>query len=103
MSVGAKTSGLMRRVIGPFCAVVLIGNFAGAAVIGDNGLMAWGGYYRALEERRAELADLEATRDALRHRSDLLDPRAADPDMAEELVRRDLGLIREDEIIISLD
>ena len=48
----------MRRVIGPFCAVVLIGNFAGAAVIGDNGLMAWGGYYRALEERRAELADL---------------------------------------------
>ncbi|WP_265562835.1 FtsB family cell division protein [Sphingomicrobium arenosum] len=93
----------MRRVIWPLFAFVIIGNFAGYAIAGDNGLMAWGGYYRALEEREAELAALTAERDALRHRSELLDPKAADPDMAEELVRRDLGLIREDEIIISLD
>ncbi|MCJ7422335.1 FtsB family cell division protein [Sphingomicrobium astaxanthinifaciens] len=93
----------MRRVVWPLFAFVIIGNFAGYAIAGDNGLMAWGGYYRALEEREAELAALEAQRDALRHRSELLDPRAADPDMAEELVRRDLGLIREDEIIITLD
>ena len=39
----------------------------------------------------------------LKHRSDLLDPRKADPDMADELVRKDLGLVRPDEVIIPLD
>jgi cell division protein FtsB len=33
----------------------------------------------------------------------LLDPRKADPDMAEELVRKDLGLVRPDEVIVPLD
>ena len=33
----------------------------------------------------------------------LLDPKKADPDMADELVRRDLGLIRADEVIVPLD
>ena len=103
MSVGSKTRGMMRRVVWPLFAFVIIGNFAGYAIAGDNGLMAWGGVHRDLDSRKAELALLENERDALRHRSDLLDPRAADPDMAEELVRRDLGLIREDEIILPLE
>ncbi|MCM8556843.1 FtsB family cell division protein [Sphingomicrobium sediminis] len=93
----------MRRLLLPALALVIIGNFATYAVAGDNGLLAWGGYERALDDRRAELSALEAERDALSHRSALLDPRSADPDMAEELVRRDLGLIRDDEIIIPLD
>ena len=48
-------------------------------------------------------AKLEAERDRLKHRSALLDPRKADPDMADELVRRDLGLVRPDEVIIPLE
>ncbi|MEN3971434.1 septum formation initiator family protein [Sphingomicrobium sp. XHP0235] len=98
-----KSRGLVRRIVVPLVAFVIIGNFAGYAIAGDNGLLAWGGHVRALDERKAELAALEAERDALRHRSQLLDPKAADPDIAEELVRRDLGLIRDDEIIIPLD
>jgi len=39
----------------------------------------------------------------LKHRSDLLDPRKADPDMADELVRKKLGLVRPDEVIIPLN
>ena len=39
----------------------------------------------------------------LEHRSQLLDPRKADPDMADELVRKDLGLVRPDEVIVPLD
>ena len=39
----------------------------------------------------------------LKHRSQLLDPRKADPDMADELVRKDLGLVRPDEVIVPLD
>jgi hypothetical protein len=39
----------------------------------------------------------------LKHRSQLLDPRRADPDMADELVRRDLGLVRPDEVVVPLN
>jgi cell division protein FtsB len=101
---GAKHSiGLIRRVAMPALALIVVGNFAGYAVAGPNGLLAWGGYHRNLNERKVELAQLERDRAQLRHRSALLDPRKADPDMADELVRRDLGLVRPDEVIIPLD
>ena len=94
--------GLIRRAMGPALALVIIGTFAGHAVAGPNGMFAWGGYHRDLEARQGELAKREATRTQLRHRSALLDPRKADPDMADELVRRDLGLVRADEVILPL-
>ncbi|MEO6582647.1 MAG: septum formation initiator family protein [Sphingomicrobium sp.] len=95
--------GLIRRAAMPALALIVVGNFAGYAVTGPNGLLAWGGYHRNLNERKVELAELERDRAQLRHRSTLLDPRKADPDMADELVRRDLGLVRPDEVIIPLD
>jgi cell division protein FtsB len=101
---GAQRSfGLIRRVAIPALALLVVGNFAGYAIAGPNGLLAWGGYHRNLNDRKAELAQLEQNRAQLRHRSALLDPRKADPDMADELVRRDLGLVRPDEVIIPLD
>ena len=93
---------MLRRAMWPLLAMVVVGSFAGHAVAGKNGLLAWGGYHRDLLQRRAELASLEQQRDALRHRSALLDPRKADPDMADELVRRDLGLVRQDEVVLPL-
>ena len=101
---GARHSfGLIRRVFWPALALLVVGNFAGYAIAGPNGLLAWGGYHRDLQDRKAELARLETEKAALRHRSALLDPRKADPDIADELVRRDLGLVRPDEVIISLE
>jgi cell division protein FtsB len=88
--------------MGPALALIVIGTFAGHAIAGPNGLFAWGGYHRDLQIRQAELAKLDAVRAQLRHRSALLDPRKADPDMADELVRRDLGLVRADEVILPL-
>jgi cell division protein FtsB len=101
---GAKRSlGLIRRSALPALALLIVGTFAGHAVAGPNGLLAWGGYHRALEERKAELAELEQQRANLRHRSALLNPRKADPDLAEEMVRDRLGLVRPDEVIIPLE
>ena len=100
---GAKRSiGLIRRTAAPALALIIVGTFAGHAVAGPNGLLAWGGYHRSLKERQAELKQLQEERQALRHRSALLDPRKADPDIAEELVRKDLGLVRPDEVIVPL-
>ena len=96
--------GLIRRVAMPALAVIVVGTFAGHAIAGPNGILAWGSYHRALKQRQAELAaDRAASMRSCRHRSDLLDPRKADPDMADELVRKDLGLVRPDEVIVPLD
>jgi cell division protein FtsB len=100
---GKRSLSLIRRVAMPALALIVVGTFAGHAIAGPNGLLAWGGYHRALNERKAELAQLEQQRAQLRHRSALLDPRKADPDMADELVRKDLGLVRPDEVIVPLD
>ena len=94
---------LIRRAMWPALALVVVGSFAGHAVAGPNGLLAWGGYHHDLLQRRDELAGLERQRENLRHHSALLDPRRADPDMADELVRRDLGLVRADEVVLPLE
>ena len=98
-----RSLSLMRRSAAPALALIVVGTFAGHAVAGPNGLLAWGGYHRNLEDRQVELAKLEADLKALRHRSALLDPRKADPDLADEMVRDKLGLVRPDEVIIPLD
>ena len=98
-----KSIGLIRRAMWPAVALLVVGTFAGHAIAGPNGLFAWRGYSQQLEVRKTELAALEAERSQLRHRSALLDPRKADPDMADELVRRDLGLVRADEVILPLE
>jgi cell division protein FtsB len=94
---------MIRRAVLPALALVVVGTFAGHAIAGPNGLLAWGGYHRDLEQRRIELASLEAERDRLRHRSALLNPKKADPDLADEMVRKDLGLVRPDEVILPLE
>jgi cell division protein FtsB len=103
MTGKSKSIGMIRRVAWPALALLVVGTFAGHAVAGQNGLFAWRGYSQQLETRKAELAALEAERDALRHKSALLDPRKADPDLADEMVRKDLGLVRADEVVIPLD
>ena len=94
---------MIRRAAMPALALIVVGTFAGHAIAGPNGIIAWGGYHRALQERQVELAKIEQERARLKHHSRLLDPNKADPDMADELVRKDLGLVRPDEVIIPIE
>ena len=94
---------LMRRAALPALGVLIIANFLGYAVMGDNGVLSWGDYRRIKAERAVELAQLEAEKARLVHRNRLLDPRQTDPDLAEELVRRELGVVRPDEVVIPID
>ena len=89
-----------RRRFAAFAALLVLGVLA---VAGPTGLWAWGENAAALEARQAKIAKLAAERDALRNRVKLLDPEAADPDLASELVREHLGVMREDEVVITLD
>lgn len=82
--------------------LVLLG-LAGWAIAGPTGLLAWGENLSTLDQHRIEIARLTEKRDALRNRVRLLDPEAADPDLAGELVRENLGVIHRDEVVITLD
>lgn len=82
--------------------VTIVLFFAAYALFGTNGVLAWGDYSARLQTHRAELAKLQKERDRLAHRVALLNPNHANPDMVDELVRRDLGLARPDEVIIPL-
>jgi cell division protein FtsB len=76
---------------------------AGLAIAGPSGLFAWSENLRLRDAREARLAKLQIERDHLRNRVDLLDPRQADPDLAGELVRRQMGVVHPDEVVIKLE
>ena len=71
-------------------------------LFGSTGLFAWNDYSRALDQRRAELAQLEDRQRMLQNHLRLLDPQHVDPDLAEERVRRDLNLMHPDDIVVPL-
>ncbi|MEE4207179.1 MAG: septum formation initiator family protein, partial [Erythrobacter sp.] len=84
-------------------ALALLLVIGGAAVAGPTGLLAWSENLAALEAREARIAALTDRRDALANRVELLDPEAADPDLASELVRRNLGVMHADEVVITIE
>jgi cell division protein FtsB len=103
MTGGRSPLQMIRRAAMPAVALLVIGNFAGYAIAGENGVLSLGEYRTAKAEKAVLLSALEEERARLAHRAELLDPRRADPDLAEELVRSELGLVRPDEVIIELD
>ena len=94
---------LIRRVAAPAAGLLVIGYFLTAAIAGDNGVLSWGEYRKAKEERQAQLVKLKTEEERLAHRSKLLDPRRTDPDLAEEMTKRELGVVRSDEVVVPLD
>lgn len=91
---------LIRSAAGPAIALFVIAYFAGSAIFGTNGLMSLAGYRQQHSRHEADLANLLARRDQLAHRVQLLDPAHVDPDLADELVRKQTGQVRPDEVIV---
>lgn len=79
-------------------ALLVLGAFA---LAGPSGVLAWTENARLLEQRQAEVKQLQAERDRLRNRVNLLDPHHADPDLVGELLRSDLNVAHPDEIVIQ--
>lgn len=91
------------RKAGPPAALLTVGAFFGAyAIIGPNGALAYGDIEKHLDRKKTELAMLSKQRETLKNRVALLDPRHADPDMVDELVRKDLNVAHPDEMIVPL-
>ena len=84
-------------------ALVLLVVLTIGAIAGPTGLLAWAENSEVLAERETRIAALKEKRDALKNRVELLDPDGADPDLVGELVRKDLGVLHPDEIVITLE
>jgi cell division protein FtsB len=91
---------VLRRAALPAAGVVLIAFFGAYAVLGPNGVLAWGDYSRQLAKREAEYRQLDQRRAVLRNRVALLDPDHANPDMVDEMTRRELNVVHPDEVVV---
>jgi cell division protein FtsB len=94
---------LQREQLRQFAALAVLLVLTGLAIAGPTGVLAWSENAAELQLRKAEIAELTARRDALRNRVMLLDPQAADDDLASELVRENLGVMHEDEVVLTLE
>src|SRR3978361_868679 len=94
---------LIKRAAWPAAGMLVIAYFLGAAIVGENGVLAWGDYRRVKTQESAQLALLETERARLALPASLLDPARAVPDLVDEMVRHDLGLMRPDEVVITTE
>ncbi len=103
MKSAIKLWSILRSVITPALALIIIAFFGGYALFGANGILSGFEYRQMLEKRQTELVLIQKEKNELANRVTLLDPRHANPDLVDELTRRDLGLVHPDEVIIPLN
>ena len=88
---------LVREKLSRFGALGFLLVLAGLALAGPYGLLAWGENNALLKQRQDRIATLEAERAELSNLVTQLDP-----DLAAELIRRNLNVIHPDEYVIEL-
>ncbi len=93
---------LVKRAVLPASMLALVAYFLFHAVAGNTGLLAWRDYRAEHETLKAQAAQVAQQREALERQNRLLDPRHVNPDFADELVRRNLGVVGRDEATIDL-
>ncbi len=93
----------IRSGLAPAAGLLIVAFFAGYAIFGANGVIAWTDYARRLNAKQAELAAAQKQRAVVANRVRLLDPKRADPDYVDELAHKNLGVVASDEVIVPLD
>lgn len=93
---------MMMRAALPAACLLVGGYFAFYAVDGPTGYTAWQEYRQQHSRLEAAVAASEEQKIALQRQLALLDPRHVNPDLADELVRRNLDLVRPDEVVVPL-
>ncbi len=94
---------IVRRAGLPAAAIILMGFFGYYAVLGPNGILSYREYQRQLAKRQAEYSRLDKERADKKNRVRLLDPKRANPDMVDEMTRKELNVVHPDEVIVPLN
>lgn len=90
----------VQAMIVPTICSAVIAYFGYAGTVGPRGLAAWHNTESDLSVARHDLAQARAERKALQHRITLLDDKALDPDLLEEVARSVLAQGRPDEVVV---
>ena len=93
---------MVREKLARFGALGVLLVLAGLALAGPYGLLAWGENIALLEQREERIGTLKADRAELRNLVTQLDPDHVDPDLATELVRRNLNVAHPDVYVLEL-
>ena len=75
---------------------------SGIAIAGPSGIMAWSENLRLLDQRQKEFAQVQLQRNDLSNRVALLNPGNTDADLAGELLRRNLNVVHQDEMVMLI-
>jgi len=94
---------IVREKLARFGALGVLLLLGALALAGPYGMLSWGENVALLKQRQDRIAALEAQRDELQNRVALLDPNNADPDLATELVRRNLNVAHPDEYVLEIE
>jgi len=89
---------LILSAAAPAVAVLVVAIFAGYAIWGQNGLIAFPRYSSDIAKREVELASLKREETRLLNHKQLL--RRGDADLSDEMTRGATGMIGQDEYIL---
>ena len=103
MSTAMTRREMVREKLARFGALGVLLVLAGLALAGPYGLLAWGENIALLEQREERIGTQKADRAELRNLVTQLDPDHVDPDLATELVRRNLNVAHPDEYVLELE
>lgn len=94
---------VVREKLARFAALGVLLMLAALALAGPYGLLSWGENIALLEQRKDRIETLKADRAELQNLVTQLDPNQVDPDLATELVRRNLNVAHPDEYVLELE
>ena len=99
----AARNEIVREKLSRFGALGALLVLGGLALAGPYGLLAWGENVAVLEKRQQRIAELQADRAELQNLVERLNPDHVDPDLATELMRRNLNVAHPDEYVIEIE
>jgi cell division protein FtsB len=94
---------IVREKLARFGALGFLLVLGALALVGPYGMLSWGESNAVLKQRQDRIAALQADRDELENLVARLDPNNVDPDLATELMRKNLNVAHPDEYVIELD
>ena len=100
MRMRRRVSRSFSLIVVPAICFAVTFYFGYAGIFGERGLKAWNETRADLAMAKTELSAVRAKREALEHRISLLDGKAIDPDLLEEVARGVLLETRPGEVAV---
>jgi cell division protein FtsB len=99
----AARNEIVREKLAGLGALAILLLLGGLALAGPYGLVSWGEDVALLDQRQQRIVELQAERAELQNLVERLNPEHVDPDLATELMRRNLNVAHPDEYVIEIE